>query len=257
MRVEGEIDIGLKRPIEDPKHFKSTLRKTINVQTPRESYAELRKEALKQQDIVFKSLSKRKEKKLRKWVRIMENFMPYREHPKYVIINAFQIYRNFLKMHSSFYTIEEIIQNKKNPDTIKEREQIYIRNQRKNPIKAILSTGEIYKVKGSNVLNKMGMGVSGGKITGKVRIVYDQHDINFENGEILVTRFTDPSWTILMAKAGGMIIEVGGMMTHGAVVAREYGIPTIVGYENATNIFQTGETITLDGDLGTVEIKKQ
>jgi len=76
-----------------------------------------------------------------------------------------------------------------------------------------------------------------------------------QDGEILITRFTDPGWTPMLAKAGGIITEVGGMMTHGAIVAREYGVPAVVGIEDAVKLFKTGEVITIDGDSGVI-VKK-
>jgi pyruvate,water dikinase len=71
---------------------------------------------------------------------------------------------------------------------------------------------------------------------------------------ILVTPFTDPSWTPLFPLAAGLVTEVGGLMTHGAVVAREYGIPAVVGVDSATSIIKDGPRIRIDGHLGFVEI---
>jgi len=73
-------------------------------------------------------------------------------------------------------------------------------------------------------------------------------------GEILVCRGTDPSWTPLFLSAGGLVMETGGMMTHGAVVAREFGIPAIVGVDQATTRLSTGQTIQIDGSTGQIVI---
>ncbi len=90
-----------------------------------------------------------------------------------------------------------------------------------------------------------------------MRVIKNIHDDVLREGEILVTRFTDPGWTPMLAKASGIITEVGGMMTHGAIVAREYGIPAIVGVVDAVSNFETGEEITLDGDSGVIVKSEQ
>lgn len=77
-------------------------------------------------------------------------------------------------------------------------------------------------------------------------------DANLENGDILVTRFTDPSWTPLFVSIKGLVTEVGGLMTHGAVIAREYGLPAVVGVENATMLIEDGDIIRVNGTDGYV-----
>ena len=73
-------------------------------------------------------------------------------------------------------------------------------------------------------------------------------------GDILVAPFTDPGWTPLFINAGGLIMEVGGAMTHGSVVAREYGIPAIVGVRGATEALHTGQRVRIDGNRGVIEL---
>ena len=77
---------------------------------------------------------------------------------------------------------------------------------------------------------------------------------DLEDGDILVTTFTDPSWTPLFVSIKGLVTEVGGMMTHGAVIAREYGLPAIVGVENAIRLIKDGQRIRVNGTDGYVEI---
>jgi pyruvate,water dikinase len=104
---------------------------------------------------------------------------------------------------------------------------------------------------GMHVLH--GVPASSGKITGKARIITDPADsATFNKGEILVAPFTDPGWTPLFLTASALVMEVGGMMCHGAVVAREYGIPAIVGVKDALKRIHNGDEITVDGDLGRV-----
>lgn len=98
-----------------------------------------------------------------------------------------------------------------------------------------------------------GSPVSPGLVEGAVRVVLDPRQAGLLPGEILVCPGTDPSWTPLFLSAGGLIMEVGGMMTHGAVVAREYGIPAVVGVDRATTRLQTGDRVRLDGSSGRIE----
>jgi pyruvate,water dikinase len=99
-----------------------------------------------------------------------------------------------------------------------------------------------------------GTPVSPGVVEGIVHIVLDPHQAQLAPGEILVCPGTDPAWTPLFLAAGGLITEVGGLMTHGSVVAREYGIPAVVGIHQATSRLQTGQRIRLDGSSGKIEI---
>ena len=79
-------------------------------------------------------------------------------------------------------------------------------------------------------------------------------EAELEKGDILVTAFTDPSWTPAFVSIGGLVTEVGGLMTHGAVIAREYGLPAVVGVENATRLIEDGQRIRVHGTDGTVEL---
>ena len=99
-----------------------------------------------------------------------------------------------------------------------------------------------------------GAPVSPGVVEGVARIMFDPHATRLQPGEILVCPGTDPAWTPLFLTAGGLVMEVGGMMTHGAVVAREYGIPAVVGVHQATQRLQTGQRLRVDGNTGIIEI---
>ncbi|MEE9599834.1 MAG: PEP-utilizing enzyme, partial [Anaerolineales bacterium] len=100
----------------------------------------------------------------------------------------------------------------------------------------------------------VGAPVSPGVVEGRVRVVVDPHNANLQPGEILVCAGTDPAWTPLFLAAGGLVMEVGGMMTHGAIVAREYGIPAVVGVTQAPTRFTTGQRIRVDGSSGIIEV---
>jgi pyruvate,water dikinase len=102
----------------------------------------------------------------------------------------------------------------------------------------------------------VGSGASSGRVTGVARVILDPHGAQLAPGEILVAPSTDPGWTPLFLTAGGLVMEMGGPMSHGAIVAREYGIPAVVGVSNATQAIHTGQTISVDGSAGTVMIEK-
>ena len=90
---------------------------------------------------------------------------------------------------------------------------------------------------------------------GRARVVTALAECNsLQAGEVLVTRFTDPSWTPVMGLAGGLITEVGGLLSHGAVIAREYGLPAVLDVPGATKIIKTGQVVEVDGTNGTVRI---
>ncbi|CAI3791602.1 hypothetical protein NKCBBBOE_00332 [Pseudarthrobacter sp. MM222] len=97
-----------------------------------------------------------------------------------------------------------------------------------------------------------GAPASAGTVTARARVILDPQGARLEPGEILVAPSTDPGWTPLFLTAGGLVMEMGGPNSHGAVVAREYGIPAVVGVPDATALILTGQSITVDGAAGTV-----
>ncbi len=101
-----------------------------------------------------------------------------------------------------------------------------------------------------------GVPASPGIVTGNARVILDPRDASLSPGEILVAPTTDPGWTPLFLTAGGLVMEMGGAMAHGAIVAREYGIPAVVGVPGATERISTGMRLTVDGGAGTVIIEQ-
>jgi pyruvate,water dikinase len=100
-----------------------------------------------------------------------------------------------------------------------------------------------------------GIPCSSGRVEAYARVVETLEEARaLQRGEILVARYTNPGWTPLFNLAGGIVIEEGGLLSHGAVVAREYGIPAVLRIEGATKIFHTGQRLRIDGSAGTVEI---
>jgi len=102
-----------------------------------------------------------------------------------------------------------------------------------------------------------GTPASAGMVTAKARVIMDPVGARLEPGEILVAPSTDPGWTPLFLTAGGLVMEMGGPMSHGAVVAREYGIPAVVGVHGATKYITTGQRITVDGSSGMIVIEPE
>lgn len=100
----------------------------------------------------------------------------------------------------------------------------------------------------------IGLPVSTGVIEGRARVILNMEEADLEDGDILVTAFTDPGWTSLFVSIKGLVTEVGGLMTHGAVIAREYGLPAVVGVENATKLIKDGQRIRVNGTEGYIEI---
>jgi pyruvate,water dikinase len=100
----------------------------------------------------------------------------------------------------------------------------------------------------------VGLPVSTGVVEGRARVIHDMAEADLEAGDILVTTYTDPSWSALFVAVTGLVTEVGGLMTHGAVIAREYGLPAVVGAEHATRMIRDGQRIRVHGTEGYVEI---
>jgi pyruvate,water dikinase len=102
-----------------------------------------------------------------------------------------------------------------------------------------------------------GTSASPGVVSGVVRVVDGISQLgDVREGEILVTSNTDPGWTAVFSKIGGLITETGGILSHGAVVSREYGIPAVTAVKGATRIFKSGQRITLDGNQGLIYISE-
>jgi pyruvate,water dikinase len=107
---------------------------------------------------------------------------------------------------------------------------------------------------GAEVTSLRGIGVVGRKVTGRARVVTDPSTVEFEDGDILVCSMTDPSWTPLFMLADGLVIDTGGQMSHGAIVARELGVTCVINTVTGTRDIPEGATITVDGSTGVVEI---
>jgi pyruvate,water dikinase len=143
-------------------------------------------------------------------------------------------------------------------ELIDQRRSNYDREMRRKPIPRLLvSDGRAFYdgiISAESDQDQLkGSPVSAGTVEGTVRVVLDPHNTGLLPGEILVCNGTDPAWTPLFLVAGGLVMEVGGLMTHGAIVAREYGIPAVVGVNSVTEILKTGDHVRLDGSSGVIQ----
>jgi len=138
------------------------------------------------------------------------------------------------------------------------RKEEYAAFEKMTPPRVMTSEGEVifgeYEAVDIPPQALVGVPASSGVIEGPARIVLRMEDANLEDGDILVTTFTDPSWTPLFLSVRGLVTEVGGSMTHGATIAREYGLPAVVSVENATRLIEDGQRIRVNGTRGYVEM---
>lgn len=124
---------------------------------------------------------------------------------------------------------------------------------RRSVPRLITSEGEtVYAVPAAVEGALIGAAASAGVYEGRVRVIHDPRGAKLEPGEVLVAPGTDPAWTPLFLSAGALVMEIGGMMSHGSVVAREYGIPAVVGVAGATQRLKTGQRVRVDGEAGQV-----
>jgi pyruvate,water dikinase len=204
-------------------------------------------------------------------------FNGYREYPKYGMISRYFVYKQALLEEAArlvaagvlgeeedifflrFDELEDVVRTSVvDTELIARRKDAYRTYAALTPPRVLTSDGE--SVAGSYRRDDLppgalvGLPVSAGTVEGRARVVLDLADADLEPGDILVTAYTDPSWSPLFVAATGLVTEVGGLMTHGAVVAREYGLPAVVGVENATRLIQDGQRIRLDGTDGYIEL---
>src|SRR6202035_4093740 len=158
-----------------------------------------------------------------------------------------------------FPELQEVARtNRVDDQLISPRKDAFRSYQALTPPRVLTSDGEVvagaYRRDGVPAGALVGLPVSAGTIEGRARVILDMAEADLEPGDILVTAYTDPSWSPLFVAITGLVTEVGGLMTHGAVIAREYGLPAVVGVENATKLIKDGQQIRVHGTEGYVEI---
>jgi len=285
MRCAGEIDITRTRWSEKPSILVPMILSNIKNLEPgasKRKFEQGRQEALKKKQDLLARLKQlpdgeQKAEETKQMIDLIRNFIGYREYPKYDIVSRYFIYKQALLKEAErlvqanvlhekediyYLAIEELQEairtNKLDYQVIDKRKDQYRSYEKLTPPRVITSEGEIitgqYKRENIPATAIAGLPVSSGVVEGRARVVLNMEDADLEDGDILVTSFTDPSWTPLFLSIKGLVTEVGGLMTHGAVIAREYGLAAVVGVENATKLIKDGQKIRVNGTDGYVEI---
>ncbi|RXZ77572.1 phosphoenolpyruvate synthase [Paenibacillaceae bacterium] len=285
MRCAGEIDITKTRWSEKPTTLVPMILSNIKNSEPNASvrkFEQGRQEALKKEQQLLDRLKQlpdgeQKAKETKGMIDLIRNYMGYREYPKYGMVSRYFVYKQAIMKEAeqlvqagviyekeeiyylTFEELHEVVRtNKVDDQLIGKRKEEYKRYEKLTPPRVITSDGEIiageYKRENLPVEAIVGLPVSSGVIEGRARVILNMEEADLEDGDILVTSFTDPSWTPLFVSIKGLVTEVGGLMTHGAVIAREYGLPAVVGVENATKRIKDGQRIRVHGTEGYIEI---
>ncbi|MDC6157228.1 phosphoenolpyruvate synthase [Bacillus albus] len=285
MRCSGEIDITKTRWCEKPTTIIPMILNNIRdfeAGASKQKFEKGLQEALNKEEELLERLQhlpkgKQKVEETKRMLRNIRNFIGYREYPKYGMINRYFIYKQALlkeaeqlvqsgvirKVDDIYYlTFEELHEvvrtNKLDYKLIQKQKNDYKLYEKLTPPRIMTSDGEIvtgkYKRENLPADAIVGLPVSSGVIEGRARVILNMEEANLEEGDILVTAFTDPGWTPLFVSIKGLVTEVGGLMTHGAVIAREYGLPAVVGVENATKLIKDGQRIRVHGTEGYIEV---
>ncbi|MEC1679042.1 phosphoenolpyruvate synthase [Bacillus mojavensis] len=285
MRCAGEIDITKARWSEKPITLVPMILgniKNFEPNTGNRKFEQGRQEALeKEQELIgrLKQLpdGEQKAKETKRMIDLIRNFIGYREYPKYGYISRFFVYKQALLKEAerlvqagvihdkedvyylTFEELHEVVRaNKLGDQIINKRKEDYKFFEKLTPPRVFTSDGEIfsgeYKRENLPANAIVGLPVSSGVIEGRARVILNMENADLEDGDILVTSFTDPGWTPLFVSIKGLVTEVGGLMTHGSVIAREYGLPAVVGVENATRLIKDGQRIRVNGTEGYIEI---
>jgi rifampicin phosphotransferase len=219
----------------------------------------------------------RKAKEAKGMIDRIRTFTGYREYPKYGMVSRYFVYKQALlneaerlvqahvlrEMEDIFYLRFEELHDvarthQVDQQLICRRKDAFRWHQTLTPPRVLTSDGEVidgaYRRDDVPADALVGLPVSAGTIEGRARVILDIAQADLEPEDILVTAYTDPSWTPLFVAIKGLVTEVGGLMTHGAVIAREYGLPAVVGLEHATRLIGDGQRIRVHGTDGYVEI---
>ncbi|MFE5083607.1 rifamycin-inactivating phosphotransferase [Streptomyces mirabilis] len=285
MRCVGEIDITRPRWRERP----TTLVPVIldNVRNFEPGAAERRfeqgrqKAQKKEQDVLSRLRAlpdgDRKAGEAKRMIDRVRTFIGYREYPKYGIVSRYFVYKQALLeeaerlvqagvlpekediFYLTFQELHDVVRSHQvDGRLIQQRKDAFRSYHALTPPRVLTSDGEAvtgaYRRDDVPAGALIGLPVSAGTVEGRARVILDIAEADLEAGDILVTTFTDPSWSPLFVGIAGLVTEVGGQMTHGAVIAREYGLPAVVGVEQATRLIRDGQRIRVHGTDGYVEI---
>lgn len=285
MRGPAEIDVGRRRWSEAPVMLLSTIVGSLSQDESgvhRTRFARLQEEAQATlatliADSAQGPLGWLRAALVERLGRVMRGGLAIREHPKYGLVRCLALVRSTALEAGEalvrrgqlravddvvFLSLEELIRIMAGgatevQATVAARRAEHRRFQSLSPPLVVTSQGEQVQPKARTDVPPgalAGLGVSAGIIEGVARVVLDPTTELLHAGEILVAPYTDPGWTPLFVHAAGLVCDVGGMMTHGSVIAREYGIPAVVGVGNGTQRLRSGQRIRVDGARGIVEV---
>ncbi|MEU7586845.1 rifamycin-inactivating phosphotransferase [Micromonospora sp. NPDC049230] len=286
MRCVGEIDITRPRWRERPATLVPVLLDNVANFEPgaaQRRFEQGRQEARKKEQEVLTRLralpdGEQKADETKRMIDRVRTFVGYREYPKYGIISRYFVYKQALMREAerlvranvlrdredvfylTFQELHDVVRtNQVVDDALIQRRRDEFRSYHAlTPPRVLTSDGEAitgaYRRDDAPAGALIGQPVSAGTVEGRARVILDLAQARVEPGDILVTAHTDPSWTPLFVAVAGLVTEVGGQMTHGAVIAREYGLPAVVSVVDATRLIADGQRIRVHGSDGYVEI---
>ena len=285
MRCVGEIDITKPRWSERPTTLLPVILGNIKNFEPgagKQRFEQGQQEAWTKEQEVLERLrtlpdGEQKAEQAKRMIDRVRNFIGYREYPKYGMVSRYFVYKQALLAEAerlvpahvlrekedifylTFQELHDVVRtNQVDDQLIHQRRDAFRSYQALTPPRVLTSDGEViagaYRRDDLPAGALVGLPVSAGTVEGRARVILDMAEADVEPGDILVTAYTDPSWTPLFVAIEGLVTEVGGLMTHGAVIAREYGLPAVVGVEGATRLIQDGQRIRVHGTDGYVEI---
>ncbi|CAM5404582.1 hypothetical protein SALBM135S_01343 [Streptomyces alboniger] len=285
MRCVGEIDITRPRWRERPTALVPVILDNVRNFGPgaaAQRFEQGRQEARRKEQEVLSRLralpdGERKADETQRMIDRVRTFVGYREYPKYNIVSRSFVYKQALLAEAerlvaagvlpekedifylTFQELHEVARSERaDARLIRERKETFRSYEALTTPRVLTSDGEAiagaYRREGVPEGALVGLAVSTGTVEGRARVIHDMAEADLEAGDILVTAFTDPSWSPLFVAIKGLVTEVGGLMTHGAVIAREYGLPAVVGVDRATHRIQDGQRIRVHGADGYVEI---
>jgi phosphoenolpyruvate synthase/pyruvate phosphate dikinase len=285
MRCVGEIDITRPRWRERPTTLVPVILDHVRNFEPgaaKRRFEQGRQEAQKKAQEVLEHLralpdGEYKANQTKRMIDRVRTFIGYREYPKYGIISRYFVYKQALLeeaerlvqanvlaekedvFYLTFQEFHDVVRsNQVDDELIRQRKDAFRSYHALTPPRVLTSDGEVidgaYRRDDVPAGALIGLPVSAGTIEGRARVILDMAQADLEPGDILVTAHTDPSWTPLFVAIAGLVTEVGGLMTHGAVIAREYGLPAVVGVVDATRLIPDGQRIRVHGSDGYVEI---
>ena len=285
MRGVGEIDITRPRWSERPDLLMPVLLgnvRNFKVGAGKQRFELGRQQASKKEEELLARLRTLPDGELKviatkQMIDRVRTFAGYREYPKYHMVSRYFVYKQALLAEADRLATAGVLRaredifyltfgelgvvmrtSKADESLISERENAFLAQSALTPPRVLTSDGEAltgsYRRGDIPAGALTGLPVSAGIVEGRARVVLELSEAALGADDILVTPYTDPSWTPVFVAIKGLVTEVGGLMTHGAVIAREYGLPAVVGVEHATRLIRDGQRIRVHGTEGYVEL---